>query len=109
MTQEPSDAVSARSVLPLAARVIMVHVDKLTLLERLVAHRAGVILRRQNQVKLFLSESIARNPYFRLDFLRDSFDWGCGWVREYSRWRFMPSDVLQGPPWPGVRAHIVRK
>jgi hypothetical protein len=44
MAQEPSDALSARSVLPLAARVIMVHVDELPLLKRLVAHAAGVLL-----------------------------------------------------------------
>jgi hypothetical protein len=54
MAQEPSDALSTRSVLPLAARVIMIHVDELPLLKRLVAHRAGVVLHRQNEVELFL-------------------------------------------------------
>jgi hypothetical protein len=37
---------------PLAARVIMVHVDKLTHLERLVTHAAGVLLRIQQGVEL---------------------------------------------------------
>jgi hypothetical protein len=69
VTQQPSDALSARSILPLAAGVVMVYVDELTLLERLVAHRAGVVLCRQNQVELFLSESIARNPVLPVGFL----------------------------------------
>jgi len=41
VAQESSYALSARSVLPLAARVIMVHVDELPLLKRLMAHAAG--------------------------------------------------------------------
>jgi hypothetical protein len=68
MAQEPSDAFSARSVFPLAARVIVVHVNELPILEWLAAHRAGVVLRGQNQVELFLSESIARNPVFPVGF-----------------------------------------
>jgi hypothetical protein len=69
MTQEPSDALSARSILPLAARVIVVHVNELPILEWLAAHRAGVVLHGQNQVELFLSESIARNPVLPVGFL----------------------------------------
>jgi hypothetical protein len=56
MPQESSDALSARSVLPPAARVIMVHVDELSLLERLVAHAAGVLLRSQQAVELLLGQ-----------------------------------------------------
>jgi hypothetical protein len=37
MAQESSDALSARSVLPLAAPMIMVHVDELPVLKRLAA------------------------------------------------------------------------
>jgi hypothetical protein len=44
---------------------------------------------------------------FRLDFLRDSGDSRCGWSRLYSLLRSMVSAVLQGPPCPGVRAHVV--
>jgi len=55
MTQESPDALSARSVLPPAARVIMVHVDELPLLKRLVAHAAGVLLRSQQAAELLLS------------------------------------------------------
>jgi hypothetical protein len=47
MTQETSDAFTARSALPPAARVIMVYVNELPLLKRLVAHAAGVLLRIQ--------------------------------------------------------------
>ena len=45
--------------------------------------------------------------YFRLDFLRDSGDSGCGWSRRYARRRAMFSAVMHDPPWPGVRAHVV--
>ena len=45
--------------------------------------------------------------YFRSDFLRDSGDSRCGWSRLYSLLRSMVSAVLQGPPCPGVRAHVV--
>jgi hypothetical protein len=41
---ESWDARSTRSVLRLATRVIMVHVDKLPLLKRLVAHSAREVL-----------------------------------------------------------------
>ena len=51
MAQESPDALSARSVLPLATRVIIVHVDDLTLPKRLVAHAAGVLLFFQKQVE----------------------------------------------------------
>ena len=44
MTQESSYALSARSILPLAARVIMVDVGELPLFKRLVAHATGVLL-----------------------------------------------------------------
>jgi hypothetical protein len=52
MAQEPSDALSARSVLPPATRVIVVYVDELPLLKRLVAHATGVLLRSQQAVEL---------------------------------------------------------
>jgi hypothetical protein len=78
MAQESPDALSAGSVLPPAARVIMVHVDELPLLKRLVARAAGVLLRSQQAVELLLSQPIAAIRYFRLDFLRDSGDSRCG-------------------------------
>ena len=59
IAQESSDAVSARSVLPLAAPVVMVHVDELPLLKRLVAHAAGVLLDPQKQVEQLLGQPIA--------------------------------------------------
>jgi hypothetical protein len=62
MAQESSDALSARSVLPLAARVIMVHVDELAFLKRLVAHAAGVLLCSQQAVELLLGQPVARDP-----------------------------------------------
>jgi hypothetical protein len=54
MAQESSDALSARSILAPAARVIVVHVDELPLLKRLVAHAASVLLCVQEQVEQLL-------------------------------------------------------
>jgi hypothetical protein len=54
MAQESADALSARSVLPPAARVIVIHVDELPLFKRLMAHAAGVLLCRQKQIKQLL-------------------------------------------------------
>lgn len=59
MTQESSDAHSARSVLPPATRVIMVHVDELPVLKRLVAHAAVVLLRSQQAIELLLGQPVA--------------------------------------------------
>ena len=59
MAQESSDALSARSVLSLAARVIMVDVDELSLCEGLVAHAAGVPLRSQQAIELDLRQPVA--------------------------------------------------
>jgi hypothetical protein len=69
MAQESSDALSARSVLPLAARVIMVHVDELPLLKRLMAHAAGVLLRSQQAVELLLGKPVARDSLLPVGFL----------------------------------------
>jgi hypothetical protein len=69
MAQESSDALSARPVLPSAARVIMVHVDELPCRKRFVAHRAGVVLRRQNEVELLLGEPVTRNSVLPVGFL----------------------------------------
>jgi hypothetical protein len=69
MTQESSDAPSARSVLPLAARVIMVHVDELPLLKRLMAHTAGLQLRSQQAVELLLGQPVARDPVLPVGLL----------------------------------------
>ena len=69
MTQESSDAPSARSVLPLAARVIMVHVDELPLLKRLMAHTAGLQLRSQQAVELLLGKPVARDSLLPVGFL----------------------------------------
>jgi hypothetical protein len=73
MTQEPTEARSARPVLPRAARMVMIHMDALPRLERLAAHRASVVLRCQNQVELLLGESIARNPGLAVVFLAGLF------------------------------------
>ena len=54
MAQESPYALSTRPVLPLAARVIMIHVDELPFLKRLVAHATGVLLCLQKQVKRLL-------------------------------------------------------
>ena len=75
----------------------MVHMDALPLLERLVAHRAGVFLCRENQVEFSWVSPQLEIRYLRLDLLRDSFDSRCGWERLYSRWRSMASAVLQNP------------
>jgi hypothetical protein len=69
MAQESPDALSARSALPLAARVIMVHVDELPLLKRLVAHAAGVLLRIQQTVELLLRKAVTRDPVLPVRFL----------------------------------------
>jgi hypothetical protein len=62
MAQESSDALSARSVLPRAARMIMVHVDELPVLKRIVAHAAVVLLHSQQAVELLLGQPVARDP-----------------------------------------------
>jgi hypothetical protein len=69
MTQKPSDALSARSVLLSAARVIVVHVDELSLFERLVAHAAGVLLRSQQAVELLLGKPITRDSVLPVGLL----------------------------------------
>jgi hypothetical protein len=69
MAQESSDALSTRSVLPLAARMIMVHVDELPLLKRLAAHAAGILLRVQKQAEQLLGQPVARNPVLPVGLL----------------------------------------
>jgi hypothetical protein len=69
MAQESPNALSARSILPLAARVIMVHVDELSHFKRLVAHAAGVLLDIQQAVKLLLSQPVAGNPVLSVGLL----------------------------------------
>src|SRR5271169_5739468 len=69
MAQESPYALSARSVLPTAARVIMIHVDELPLLKRLVAHAAGVLLCLQKQVEQLLGQPVARNPVLPVGLL----------------------------------------
>jgi hypothetical protein len=56
MAQQSPDALAARSVLPLAAGVIMIHMDELPRLKRLMAYAAGVLLRSQQAVELFLGK-----------------------------------------------------
>jgi hypothetical protein len=68
MAQQSSDALSARAVLLPAARVIMIHVDELPFLKRLVAHRARGVLRRQNEVELFLGQSITSDSVLPVGF-----------------------------------------
>ena len=62
MAQKSPDALPARSILPTAARVIMINVDELPALERPVAHTAGVLLRIQQAAELFLSQPVASDP-----------------------------------------------
>jgi hypothetical protein len=69
MTQESSDALSARSVLLLAARVIMIHVDELPLLKRLAAHPAGVSLDLQKQIEVLLRQAVAGYPVLSVGLL----------------------------------------
>jgi hypothetical protein len=69
MAQESPDTLSARSVLPPAARVIMVDVNELPLLKRLAAHAAGMLLRIQQAEELLLSESVARDPVLPVGLL----------------------------------------
>jgi hypothetical protein len=69
MAEKPPNALSARSVLFRAARVIMVHVDELLVLKRLVTHAAGVVLRLQKQVEQLLGQPVARNPVLPVGLL----------------------------------------
>jgi hypothetical protein len=62
MAQESSDALSAGSVLPLATRVIMVHMDELPVLKRPVAHSARLLLCSQQAIELLLSQPVASDP-----------------------------------------------
>src|ERR1700733_794349 len=69
MTQESSDALSARSVLQPAALVVMVYVDELPLLKRLVAHAACVLLCLQKHVERLPGQPVARNPVLPVGLL----------------------------------------
>jgi hypothetical protein len=69
MTQECPDALSTRSVLRVAACVIVIHVDELPIPERLVAHPAAVLLRIQQAVGLLLSQPVTRDPVFPVGLL----------------------------------------
>src|ERR1700730_9861554 len=100
MAQEPSDALSARSVLPPAARVIMVHADELPLLERLLTHATGVLLCFQKQVEQLLGQPVARNPVLPVGLLAGLPRLAMWVVGLYSLLRSMVSAVLQGPPCP---------
>ena len=69
MAQESADALSAQSILPPAARVIMIHVDEPPILERVVVHAAGILLCLQKQVKQLLGQPVARNPLLPIGLL----------------------------------------
>jgi hypothetical protein len=69
MAQESPNALSARAVLPAAARVIMIHVDELALLKQPMAHAAGVLLRSQQAVELLLRQPIARDSILPVGLL----------------------------------------
>ena len=73
MAQESPDALPTRSVLPPAARMIMVRVDELPVLKRLVTHTAVVLLRSQQAIEL-LSQPVARDPILPVGLFRDSGD-----------------------------------
>jgi hypothetical protein len=47
----------------------MIHVDKLPLLKRLVAHAAGVLLCLQKQVEQLLGQPVAGNPVLPVGLL----------------------------------------
>jgi hypothetical protein len=49
--------------------MIVVHVDELPVPEWLVAHPAGVLLRRQQAVELLLSEPVAGDPVLPVGLL----------------------------------------
>jgi hypothetical protein len=69
MTQQSPDALSARSVLSPAARVIMIHVDELPRLKRFVAHAAGMLLRIQQAAEFLLSQPVASDPVLPVGLL----------------------------------------
>jgi hypothetical protein len=68
MAQESSDALSARSVLPPAARVVMVYVDELSLRKWLMAHAAGLLLRIKQKIELFLSQPVTSDAVLPVRF-----------------------------------------
>jgi hypothetical protein len=68
MAEESSDALSARPVLHPAALVIMVYVDELPLRKWLMAHAAGLLLRIQQKVKMFLSQPVASDAVLPVRF-----------------------------------------
>jgi hypothetical protein len=49
--------------------MVVVHVDKLPLLKRLVAHAAGVLLPVQQAVELLLGKPVARDPVLPVGLL----------------------------------------
>jgi hypothetical protein len=49
--QQPANALAARGLLIRAAGVVMVYEDRLSVLERRMAHRAGVLLALQQPVE----------------------------------------------------------
>ncbi|MFZ0667953.1 MAG: hypothetical protein WAM97_19555 [Acidimicrobiales bacterium] len=61
MAQESPDALSTRSVLSLAACVIVVYVNELSALKRLMAHSATALLRIQQPVELLLSQPVTQD------------------------------------------------
>src|ERR1700749_4322639 len=103
----PSDALSARSVLPLTARVIMVYVNELPHLNGSWHMPQAFCCASRSRSNISWGQPAARNAVIPVGLLRDSGDSRCGWSRLYSLLRSMVSAVLQGPPCPGVRAHVV--
>lgn len=69
MAQESPDALSTRSVLFPATRMIMVHMDELPLLKRLATHSAGVSLDVQKQIEVLLRQAVAGYPVLSVGLL----------------------------------------
>jgi hypothetical protein len=69
MAQESPDALSARSILLTAARVIMINVNELLPLKHLMAHAAGVLLCIQQAAELLLTQPVASDPVLPVGLL----------------------------------------
>lgn len=62
VAQQPSDALSARTQLRIAAPMIMIYDDPPPLFKRLAAHRTGVPLLGKHLVKAFRSQPVSLQP-----------------------------------------------
>ena len=77
----PSDALSARSVLPLTARVIMVYVNELPHLNGSWHMPQAFCCASRSRSNISWGQPAARNAVLPVGLLRDSGDSRCGWSR----------------------------